>query len=506
MLKQPKTADSSSPQISDSEKQINESRFGISLLDLYKPISNFIQSVTTGQINVLPDRSVPLTKTFFVSAHNAFNSFATGALIPNQQQSLTGLLNSGARGLELDLYFHRNAIRLCHAFCDPIFSNRLLSDALDEINAWLTQNPSEAIILKLEDHLSKGEFLGLKNMTDNIFGSRIFTTNNFNGTFPSINELVHNNKQVLFFPQNDQSIPSFFDGSWNGTLKNDWGTNGKIRSYQSGLNCSGIRAKFFHEVGEDKTLTGSVLNEFKLFFNLASLESPVAGVMTTEDVTKLQQCNAMISVDQFLPNDPRFATTTSLYEQFQGNVVLLMIAAIAAGFITPHTNDGAFISNIGPKMVIQLLVSAFLPPKMIAVYCMAEKGFANWHTAQKAVGQEKKWAFLNLLKDIGWTGIESLVRLGLTEVLSNAVNSYIVNPLNPGDPSVVRFVANAVITEVIMQLYKPGAKKLFNITKRFADSVIAKGARSLKEKMTKGLKNLFKIKDPSLTQKQKREL
>ena len=135
------------------------------ILDNVKAIANtsvpeeLLASYTTEfkkSMDIYPDRTTSLTDNTVIFAHNSYNGPSTGAYMPNQGLSITDLLNIGVRGIELDVHNTQGEVRLCHEFCTPdsmsfLGYNRKFSDALEEIQKWASHNPSEVILLKIED-------------------------------------------------------------------------------------------------------------------------------------------------------------------------------------------------------------------------------------------------------------------------------------------------------------------------------------------------------------------
>lgn len=96
------------------------------LLNSYQATMNGLSKAAP--INILPDRTVPLIDTSIVMAHNAYNSLSSGAMWPNQQLSLTELLDLGVRGLELDVHWDKGEVRLCHELCAPKYPVQLFCE------------------------------------------------------------------------------------------------------------------------------------------------------------------------------------------------------------------------------------------------------------------------------------------------------------------------------------------------------------------------------------------
>ena len=136
------------------------------------------------------DADQPLAQAFFPGTHNSYNSKAyqnaTRYLDPNQHYSLTDQLRMGIRALELDVHYTfkidgwpwnwGNRLLLCHGQdnhvgCSP--ADRYFRDGVAEIARWLDRNPSEVILLYIEDHMD-GRYGDAIRTLSQAFGQRIF--------------------------------------------------------------------------------------------------------------------------------------------------------------------------------------------------------------------------------------------------------------------------------------------------------------------------------------------
>ncbi|MEX2557905.1 MAG: hypothetical protein WEB06_20025 [Actinomycetota bacterium] len=113
--------------------------------------------------------SLPLGEALFPSTHNSFNSASYPPTLSgfdaNQQYTMTDQLRMDMRGLEIDVHWFPSltaapgeggrAPLMCHATGPHIGCTieRHLRDGLTELRAWLDANPTEVLILYIEDHL-----------------------------------------------------------------------------------------------------------------------------------------------------------------------------------------------------------------------------------------------------------------------------------------------------------------------------------------------------------------
>ena len=92
----------------------------------------------------------------YLTTHNAYSTAEDGFTTPrpNQQFSMSRQMTDGVRGLMLDTYEQEGRGYLCHGVCGP-WGQRPLADGLEEIRAFLDENPREVITLIIESYLSE---------------------------------------------------------------------------------------------------------------------------------------------------------------------------------------------------------------------------------------------------------------------------------------------------------------------------------------------------------------
>jgi hypothetical protein len=131
---------------------------------------------------------LPLQAGLWIGTHNSANSTSEDPTLSqsdsNQQLSLTDQLRLDVRSLELDAHWWPSlrsagaAPVLCHAEANHAgcTTERLLEDGLAEIAAWLAANPSEVVLLYLEDHLDgqEGHDRAVAELRA-AFGERLYT-------------------------------------------------------------------------------------------------------------------------------------------------------------------------------------------------------------------------------------------------------------------------------------------------------------------------------------------
>ena len=430
-------------------------------------------------INILPDRTVPLINTSIVMAHNAYNSISSGSMWPNQQLSLTELLDIGVRGLELDVHWDKGEARLCHELCTPKYAdivlgyNRPLADALKEVQTWLDKHPSETIILKFEDYLDPKKYgAPIKELSKliaaNLKTSSIFTPNDLNNSFkgqwPSIDQMNALGKQLVLMPQNsgqDQSL--YFNGDWGKVFKNPFNTGTIAKVQPNNLSVTRISNIQLIEVGEDRTFVGSLVDNARKIPLLGRLipNDVVAGQMTKEDIQALRKNGVnLISLDKIEHNDSRLSSSMTLSD-VRNNAYVFIPVAIAAAALTPRDQGDKSLSTTAQRSLIQLLVATTLPDEARVLYNAVETGI----TAYKASTEEAARAnnvitVFDKVKAIGSSlitatskAVETVVKIGLSNITAQSISSSTVASatiVGTASKTVVNVIAAKVITEPII--------------------------------------------------------
>ena len=160
-----------------------------------------------------------------VESHNAYNNIADGYLFPNQRYSLSDQLDLGVRWLELDPNFiptplftgTSGHLRVCHGKDDLHTGcgiwDRLVDNALKEIDAWLVAHPDEVIFIRLEDYFdatgcTHGQLDAFITLVNETFGDRIHvrTASDAFKPFPSRTEMLAMGKQVIILSDNNGGV------------------------------------------------------------------------------------------------------------------------------------------------------------------------------------------------------------------------------------------------------------------------------------------------------------
>ena len=393
-------------------------------------------------IDILPNRTIPLNETSLVLAHNAYNSVRTGSIMPNQGLSLTELLDVGVRAVELDVYWDHGEARLCHEICNqiPLAYNRLLSDALTEVNTWLINNPSEVIVIKFEDYLHRhfGNRGAAGTHLESIVKSTLNTTSVFTpsdfstfGGWPSIDDMSNNGKQIILMPQ-DARNPLMFEGRWGGMFKNRYSTSTISRIRPLNYTIPPSSPGQLLEVGEDRTLLG-LAGDF-------IGHKDVAGIMTKEEIELLRNNGVnIISLDKIEKRDSRFTDELTVGNALNSYYIMIPTTLIAAAF-TPRITQESSKGDIAQKMLIQLLVGATLPDECRVLYHAAKQGMSTYREIkdQNKAAEEsdiENQAHIDNISSLGrvvasgtLAGIETVARIGIQRMLMQSQSIDLYDP------------------------------------------------------------------------------
>jgi hypothetical protein len=434
-------------------------------------------------INILPDRTVPLTDTSIVMAHNAYNSLSEGALWPNQQLSITELLDIGVRGLELDVHWNNGDVRMCHELCTPRYTdivlglNRPLADALQEVQAWLNNHPTETIILKFEDYLNPVRHGAPPGELGNVIRSNLNTTSiftpsdlssAFHGTWPSIDQMNALGKQIILMPQNSGEDPSlFFGGGWGGRFKNPFNTGTIARVRPSNLTIPRRATTQLIEVGEDKSFLGWLVDSARKIPVVGGFipHDTVAGQMTKEEIQQLRANGVnLISLDKIEHNDPRLSSSFTLSD-LKNNAYVFIPVAIAAAALTPRDHGDRLLSTTAQRTMIQLLVATTLPDEARVLYNATDAGISAYNASAEEISKAKGiMTVFDKVKAVGYSllaavgkAIETIGKIGLSNITAQSINTGTIAPttmLGTAAKTSVNVIATKIITDPIIGTVK----------------------------------------------------
>ncbi|MBN8828732.1 MAG: hypothetical protein J0H68_08500 [Sphingobacteriia bacterium] len=298
----------------------------------------------------LPSKTLPLNDTIWIEAHNTYSTIKNGIFFPavNQKLTITEILNdTPVRLLSLDAYYDgvKKEFYMTHSKWDvnnmkldklsePLgIKVRTLQEELMEIRAWLDKNPTEVVMIHLEEQFSgytKEQAEQYRNEFVKVFGNKVYTNNDklefyknnsknpnfknksFEEVYPSLNQIIESGKQILLFSQYFGKEDFLSDST--SRYNND--------SYF--LNFYSLAA-----VGEDKTLAGKIgrdLNEFEETLNktfntkIDNIPNDIAPEFSVENLYKYKMNRGdkvvtVIALDFIKKNDKRLIESFEMYKK-----------------------------------------------------------------------------------------------------------------------------------------------------------------------------------------------
>ncbi|KAL2595579.1 hypothetical protein AAZV13_11G048900 [Glycine max] len=169
---------------------------------------------TRGQATIVTSlvNGLPFNKYSWIMTHNSF-SIVDAPPLPggvqrltfyNQEDTVTNQLRNGARGLMLDMYDFENDIWLCHSFRGQCFNFTAFQPAINtlrEVEAFLTQNPTEIVTIVIEDyvHTPKGLTNLFRNAGLDKYWFPVSDMPKKGEDWPTVTEMVQVNHRLLVF-------------------------------------------------------------------------------------------------------------------------------------------------------------------------------------------------------------------------------------------------------------------------------------------------------------------
>lgn len=137
-----------------------------------------------------------LEDVFILGTHNSYNSTQYGipSITAEQSYSLTEQLNFGVRFLMLDSLDCGGELYAAHKLCLPGFKGEEFSKTIHEISEWHKANPSEFLLIALENGNSKDYDKKLVKIIKDEFGKRIY----YPRSMIRLPEVEHLEGRVLF--------------------------------------------------------------------------------------------------------------------------------------------------------------------------------------------------------------------------------------------------------------------------------------------------------------------
>ncbi|XP_008241483.1 PREDICTED: PI-PLC X domain-containing protein At5g67130 [Prunus mume] len=154
---------------------------------------------------------LPFNKYTWLVTHNSF-SIVDAPPLPgvqrltffNQEDTVTNQLRNGVRGLMLDVYDFENDIWLCHSFRGQCFNFTAFQPAINtltEVEAFLSQNPTEIVTIILEDYVKapKGLTTLFTKAGLDKYWFPVSKMPRKGEDWPAVTEMVQENHRLLVF-------------------------------------------------------------------------------------------------------------------------------------------------------------------------------------------------------------------------------------------------------------------------------------------------------------------
>jgi hypothetical protein len=137
-----------------------------------------------------------------------------------QDKNIYDQLNAGIRSLDIRISSNNNIFYISHTFVCIKFI-----DALEQIKNFITENPSEIIIINIKpDYPNRHVVEPLKNdimYLVNLYLNKYIISNKYIYN-KSYDEIINNNKNIIFFYKGLSNGLKFKDYWMNKTKKNEW--------------------------------------------------------------------------------------------------------------------------------------------------------------------------------------------------------------------------------------------------------------------------------------------
>ncbi|KAF5202981.1 Pi-plc x domain-containing protein, partial [Thalictrum thalictroides] len=187
-------------------------------------------------------QGLPFNKYTWLVTHNAF-SIVNAPLLPgvqritfyNQEDTVTNQLRNGVRGLMLDMYDFDNDIWLCHSLRGQCYNFTAFAPAINtlkEVEAFLSENPTEIVTIILEDYVHTPKGL-TKLFTDAGLLKYWFPVSKMprsDADWPTITDMIADNHRLLVFTSDASKEAS--EGiayQWRYMIENEAGDPGVVR-------------------------------------------------------------------------------------------------------------------------------------------------------------------------------------------------------------------------------------------------------------------------------------
>ncbi|XP_058081051.1 PI-PLC X domain-containing protein At5g67130 isoform X2 [Magnolia sinica] len=156
-------------------------------------------------------KGLPFNKYTWLVTHNSFSIVDAPSLTGvkritfyNQEDSVSNQLRNGVRGLMLDMYDFKDDIWLCHSLQGRCYNFTAFEPAINtlkEVEAFLTENPSEIVTIIIEDYVHSPK--GLTKLFTNAgllkYWYPVSKMPANGGDWPTVTDMIAKNYRLLVF-------------------------------------------------------------------------------------------------------------------------------------------------------------------------------------------------------------------------------------------------------------------------------------------------------------------
>ncbi|CAK9159466.1 unnamed protein product [Ilex paraguariensis] len=184
-------------------------------------------------------KGLPFNRYSWLTTHNSYamsgSTSATGSVIlapTNQEDSITNQLQSGVRGLMLDMYDFNNDIWLCHSFggkCYNVTAFQPAITVLKEIQVFLEANPTEIVTIFIEDYVTSPQGL-TKVFNASGLSKYWFPVSRMPKSgedWPTVDDMVQQNQRLVVFTSiSSKEASEGIAYEWRYVVENQYGDGG----------------------------------------------------------------------------------------------------------------------------------------------------------------------------------------------------------------------------------------------------------------------------------------
>ena len=156
----------------------------------------------------------------YLTTHNAFNSDEDGLLFPNQTYNIASQLNDGVRGLMIDVYNHFGTPTAYHSVF--MLGTIPLSNILNDIKAFLDNNPNEIVTIILECYVTANDIEGEINQSG--LSNYLYA---HNSVWPTLQNMIDNDNRLVIFTDVDDASSSqnWYHYVWDYAVETHYSVN-----------------------------------------------------------------------------------------------------------------------------------------------------------------------------------------------------------------------------------------------------------------------------------------